>query len=142
MLDQGNAILSKTDTSGTLLEQFPLPGSSHRDITWDGSSLWIISDGDDMVYEISPLDGSALSSFSTPSTNPSGVVFVSGSLFIADSGTNTLTHVTLTGAILSSVILPGSAPGALAYDGAYVWNNDTDEKMIYAFDVFELDQEE
>jgi len=63
--------------TGMTVGTIPAPGGWSRDITWDGTNLWVVdTNPDGEIYQISPADGSILSSFTLPSVGfPVGITF-------------------------------------------------------------------
>ena len=119
----------ETPRPGDILQQFAAPGSSPRDLAWDGKHLWLADDGTDTIYKLDPSDGRVLASFRSPGAEPQGLVWDGADLWHSDNATHKLHKLDrATGAVLSAMDAP--APNAMtrmpelggfAWDGQHLW---------------------
>jgi YVTN family beta-propeller protein len=97
-------------------------GSNISNLIYDGTYLWVVEYGANQVERINPSTGAIVGSPIPVGANPGAVLIVNGHLFVANSGSNTVTDINLTTATVTRTIsLTGSAIAGLVYDGTYIW---------------------
>lgn len=84
----------RLDTSGSTLtatESIPAPypngSGTVRDIAWnpDTETIWVVNDGDDMIYQVDPSNGDILSEIPTPTADPRSLVWADGTLHSSEN---------------------------------------------------------
>ena len=61
-----NFLFSVSVFSQTILNSFPSPGPEPRGLAWDGSFLWCAEYSSAMIFQLDPLTGNKVNSFSFP----------------------------------------------------------------------------
>ena len=122
--------------TGTVVYQFVAPSTNVDGMAWDGTNLWLGSDGLDRIYKMDTL-GNVLDSFPAPSTTATGMCFDGTYLWCADGGTIRIYKLDpVTGAILDSI--PGPGTGALCEGLAWmndtIWNTNWSNNTIWELD--------
>ena len=125
---QSNTINKVLPEDGTVVASLPGPSSrpSYQSnpgvgdfnarpfgIAWDGQALWVSDQSDLMIYRISPVDGSILSFFPSPGTDPKGLTWDGEFLWHVDQNTQTIYK-------LESGVIPFGIIGCLEKNGKAV----------------------
>jgi hypothetical protein len=101
-------------------------------LAWDGSYLWCIDDLSNELIQFSPLDGTTISSFSSPAPNPSGLAYDGQYLWVCDRGKDEIYLVDPSdGRVVMITNSPGPYPAGLCYDGNFLWNIDYQHDKLY-----------
>ena len=80
-------------------------------------------------------NGTILSSFASPSTNPRGLTYAGGNLISCDANADLIyIHDGVSSTILSSFASPSSTPSGLAYTGTNLISCDYTSDLIYTHD--------
>ncbi|UCD19921.1 MAG: T9SS type A sorting domain-containing protein [candidate division WOR-3 bacterium] len=122
--------------TGDVVYQFPGPSINVDGMTWDGTNLWIASDGLDSIYKIDTL-GNIISSFQAPNTTATGLCWDGQNLWCADGGTIRIYKLDpVTGAILDSIPGPGTAVSCegLAWMNDTLWNTNWNNNTLWWLD--------
>ena len=112
------------------------PGTTSRGITWDGTDLWVVTDGTNGnpadIHRIDPATGSSLQMFPAPSGDHRGLTWDGARLWYSSTSGNIYELNPADGNVESSFASPGSTPRGLAWDGTHLWHNDaSDPSTIY-----------
>ena len=79
--------------------------------------------------------GEVDTSFATPGTCPTGLVFCGKNLWVADRKTDSLYALKPEdGTVSKTISAPGFQPVGLAWDGKYLWCLDNEENLIFEVD--------
>ena len=122
--------------TGTVVYQFNAPSTNVDGMTWDGTNLWLGSDGLDRIYKMDTL-GNVLDSFPAPSITATGLCWDGMYLWCADGGTIRIYKMDpATGAILDSIPAPGSNASCegLAWMNDTLWNTNWSDDTIWELD--------
>ena len=135
--------IHKYDINGVFSGSIPYPGVSLEgagDLDFDGTNLWVVAEQDGILYKISPLDGTVLTSFPLPTTNTSdpnnfGCAYDNGYLWNTEYLDETLVRIdAITGAIVDSFainrrVLPLKIVNGDLYGIEFASNEVTDNFM-------------
>lgn len=105
-------------------------------MAWDGTNLWIASDGRDRIYKMDTL-GNLLDSFPAPNTTATGLCWDGQHLWCADGGTIRIYKLDpATGTILDSIPGPGTQVSCegLAWMNDTIWNTNWSNNTIWKLD--------
>ncbi|UCD05642.1 MAG: hypothetical protein JSV98_11155, partial [candidate division WOR-3 bacterium] len=119
--------------TGTVVYQFVAPSNNVDGMAWDGTNLWLGSDGLDRIYKMDTL-GNVLDSFPAPNTTATGMCFDGTYLWCADGGTIRIYKLDpATGAILDSIPGPGTGASCegLAWMNDTIWNTNWSNNTIW-----------
>ena len=119
--------------TGTVVLQFPAPSINVDGMAWDGTNLWLGSDGLDRIYKMDTL-GNILDSFPAPNTTATGLCWDGQYLWCADGGTILIYKLDpTTGAILASIPGPGTGSSCegLAWMNDTLWNTNWANNTIW-----------
>lgn len=119
--------------SGIERARFAAPSSSSpQGIAWSDGRLWVASRGtNDEVIELNPNTGSVLNRFAAPGSNPRGMTFHDGSLWLLDSTTDLLYRISpANGAVLSTTPIPMGNPRGLTVFNGELIQVDRNLKML------------
>lgn len=122
--------------TGTVVYQFNAPSTNVDGMTWDGTNLWLGSDGLDRIYKMDTL-GNVLDSFPAPSTTATGLCWDGQYLWCADGGTIRIYKMDPSnGAILDSIPGPGTGSSCegLAWMNDTIWNTNWSNNTIWELD--------
>ncbi|MGB7055581.1 MAG: glutaminyl-peptide cyclotransferase, partial [bacterium] len=122
--------------TGTVVYQFAAPSTNVDGMTWDGTNLWLGSDGLDRIYKMDTL-GNVLDSFPAPNTTSTGLCWDGQYLWCADGGTIRIYKLDpVTGAIIDSIPGPGSGTSCegLAWMNDTLWNTNWAQTFIWRLD--------
>lgn len=124
--------LAQLDTLD-LVNSYPVPGTSGRGLTWDGSNLWHSDNALDKLFKLDP-DCNVLESYNSPGNNPADLAWDGSSLWIADSAHKIFSlRMFLTGVGNANPDLPVQSPCGLTFEGANIWISDF-EASNYLFE--------
>jgi subtilisin-like proprotein convertase family protein len=79
-------------------------------LTWDGRALWVADREEDMIYRVSPVDGSLLNFFPSPGTSPHGLDWDGETLWHVDTAANMIYRI-------DSGVIPFGLAGCLDKNG-------------------------
>ena len=109
-----------------IISEIDVPGTDPEGLTWDGSSLWNANGS--RIYKINPTTGAVITSFSSPTANPSGLTYIGNNTLVISPGgfspsDRTLYFIsTSNGSTTNSCQLgEGNIPSALTWDGTRIW---------------------
>lgn len=114
-----------------ILKQIHSPTSSPMDLEFDGQHLWLEGYSAMVLYQIDTSSGMTIKTLPTNIIRPYGLAFDGSHLFVVDTDNYLIQEIdTVSGTVLNSFPTPaditlGSYPGGLAFDGTFLWNNDT-----------------
>lgn len=114
------ARINATDGSG--VSCFPT-GPGAMSVAIDPKNVWVTNHTGNTVSKLDEATGARLGNYSTGGITPWGICYVpigAGSMWITNSGSNTVTAMSLDGAILGTYPT-GAVPRGLAFDGRSVW---------------------
>ncbi|MFB0566360.1 MAG: hypothetical protein ACETWK_11885 [Candidatus Aminicenantaceae bacterium] len=110
---------------------FTLP----RDLTWDGSTLWLIDEGTETLYSLNKFSGSVIRTLKSPLSQASGLVYDGSGLWIASyNSTNLFKINVISGETLKKINLQKGRITSLAFDGEKLWGYDKLSNKIYRID--------
>jgi hypothetical protein len=127
--------MSVLDT-GDVVHTVPAPASRCQGLTYDGSSLWVSDIQTDLIYEISPVDGTVLSSFATTGNYIEGLAWDGTYLWAMDNGGSSNPSDMVykidpaNGSVVYSFQAPNDWTHGITWDGEYLWMNDFDDKTL------------
>lgn len=99
-----------------------MSGNNLSNLVYDGTYVWVVGYGSSKVERINPSTGAIVGSPISVGSAPGGALLLNGHLFVAASGSNTVTDInTATATVTRTITLTGSAIAGLVYDGTYVW---------------------
>ncbi len=116
-------------------------GNDLRSVAFDGEFIWVVSQGDDVIYKFDPSTGSALpigsGSVQLPgAADPYDVVIENGYVWVSNEGNDTVTKINAAdSSIIDTYSLPAEAdPHGLYYDGRYIWSANNSDVSISKID--------
>ncbi len=98
--------LDASDDTFYVVNSFDAPPGKRgtvRDIAWDGGNLWVLNSGSTTysvpatLYKVNPADGTILSEYPVPYSEPRGITFVPASYNVYGSGLEAGLYLTETG---------------------------------------------
>jgi len=108
-------------------------------LAYGGGYLWVSDLGTGLIHQVNPYTGVVVASIDAPgvaphsvnTSNPMGIVLVApmglawddGLLWVA-TGSTLYKLDPYSGAVVTSIVSPGTAPFGLTTDGRYLWNAD------------------
>ena len=99
-----------------------MTGTNISNLVYDGTYVWSVSYSSNVVERINPSTGALVGSPIAVGANPGATLIVNGHLFVANSGTNTVTDINMsTATVTRTITLTGNNIAGLVYDGTYVW---------------------
>jgi glutamine cyclotransferase len=122
--------------TGDVVHTIPAPASRCQGLTYDGNSLWVSDYQTDLIYEVSPVDGTVLNSFASPGSYIEGLAWEGTYLWAADNGGGPGSSEMVykidpsSGATVDSFLAPNLWPHGITWDGQYLWMNDFAAKTI------------
>ena len=106
-----------------------------RDLTWDGSTLWIIDEAVDTIYSINKYSGSVIRSLKSPLPQASGLIYDGSGLWVSSYQSIQLVKINIiSGEVLRRVNIQKGKITSLAYDGEKLWGYDKISNKIYRID--------
>jgi len=117
------ALAVQFDMDGNFISNFELPATYFSGIEYmEDGSFWATCyyDPDGEAFHLAD-DGSIISQFSTPSTQPWAICQMDDNFWIADYDANMLYLVDETGQVIESHESIGSKPTGVVFDGTYLW---------------------
>jgi streptogramin lyase len=104
-------------------------------VYYDGTNLWAVSFGSNQVFKINPITGVVDGNPLTVGSQPSFVLAVGDFLFVAATGTNTVTKINMkSNSVVGTVTLGGNNISYLTYDGTKIWATSFSAAKVYSFD--------
>lgn len=113
------------------------PGSHIGGVAWDpvAGTLWCLMEQQGRIYELSPVDGTVLSEFPSPSFDGAGLAHDGTFLWHADYEHDMLYKLDPSdGTILEGFPTPGSIPSGVAWNGDSVILADASTDSVYVID--------
>ncbi|MFA6455992.1 MAG: M6 family metalloprotease domain-containing protein, partial [Bacteroidota bacterium] len=105
----------------------------------NGNDLWVTEYYDNKVYQLDKNTGSVLSSFFTPSIQPTGITWDGSSLWITNTYNDNVYKVDTQGNILQSFSVPPDTVSAyltgIAYENGHIWVVDRDNNRLLKYDA-------
>jgi len=117
------ALAVQFDMDGNFISNFELPATYFAGIEYmEDGTFWgtCYYDPDGEAFHVEA-DGSLISQFSTPGSQPWGICQMDENFWIADYDANMLYLVDETGQILESHESIGTKPSGVVFDGTYLW---------------------
>ncbi len=112
------------DLDGEFTSVFDAPHSPDAQTTggaWDGNSMWFADRKHQEIIEVDPQDGTVLSSFAFPATDPRGLAWARGHLWSADAVDGLIYEMDTAGNVIETWTSPASDFSGLTSDGEYLW---------------------
>lgn len=114
---------SNKSNPANIIKAFPCPNSSSKDIAFDGLNLWMAS-SDNLIYKISPMDGSILKVITLSTDYANGLTFDGANLWVTDMTNQLLIQLdTSDGNVLQQFTLNNDGAAGLAWGNSNIWNN-------------------
>jgi YVTN family beta-propeller protein len=96
-------------------------GAHPEGLTFDGSNIWVVNQGDNNIWKIRASDGAKLGSFGTGGTVPRNAAFDGTHIWVTNLNVPSISKIRASdGALLQTVSLNGGGWGVL-FDGTYIW---------------------
>jgi len=112
-----------------------IPFTMPRDLTWDGSTLWLIDEATDKLYSLNKFSGSVIRSLNSPLPQASGLIYDGSGLWVASHKSTYLVKINIiSGEILRRVNLQKGRITSLAFDNEKLWGYDKLSNTIYRLD--------
>ena len=93
-LTAGPAAAADTPAAGTVVLQFPAPGSSPCGLAWDGEALWVVDAETELIYRVDVDSGETLKAIHCPSSGPQGLTWDGEYLWLCDERDDIVALVT------------------------------------------------
>jgi|GEM_PF-3752640 len=122
--------------TGEVIHTVPAPASRCQGLTYDGSSLWVSDYQTDLIYKVSPVDGTVLYSFAGPGEYIEGLAWDGTYLWAADNGGGSSSPDMVykidpsNGSTVHSFDPPNNWAHGITWDGQYLWMDDFDAKTL------------
>lgn len=122
--------------TGDVIHTVPAPASRCQGLTYDGSSLWVSDYQTDLIYEVSPVDGTVLNSFASPGEYVEGLAWDGSYLWAADNGGGSSSPDMVykidpsSGSTVYSFEPPNNWAHGITWDGQNLWMDDFDAKTL------------
>ena len=124
-----------TEREFTIIKVLNIPFSLPRDLTWDGSSLWLIDEAAGKLYSLNKFSGSVIRSLISPLPQASGLIYDGSGLWVASSQSSNLVKINIiSGEILRKINLQKGRITSLAFDNEKLWGYDKLSNSIYRID--------
>jgi glutamine cyclotransferase len=124
----GLGIFSTSAAPGDVLQSFPAPGATVRDLAWDGTHLWLLDDGAAKIYQIDTATGAVIADFAIELTAAKGITCDSDRLWLSDAAeAQALKVEPQSGSIEKRIDTPrltgntAGNPSVLAWHDDYLW---------------------
>ncbi len=130
----GSVYKIKKDGTGNV-KAFDTKAAKLSGIAFDGTSLWVAEQNGDNshIYKYTT-SGVLADTFLSPVSDPSGLAFHDGYLWIADQDNARILKMNTNGKIEESFIFPGVTPYGLSFDNqGFLWGIDFENSKIYKF---------
>ena len=113
-----------------IINIIPSPTPDTRDLAYDGEYLWTGASLSNLLFKLSPVDGSIIKTIPTTIVKPYGLTFDGTYLWAADNVNKIIQQIdTSDGTVIKTFSTPAyigeSYPYGLAWDGTNLWHNDT-----------------
>ena len=140
LIQNSDAYFSIKDT-GDVVSYIPTPSLYCQGLTWDGTYLWcsVIIWG--MIYQLDPLDGTEINSFSAPGNSVEGMAWDGTYLWAVDNDggpyySNVVYKINPDdGSVINSFEINDVVwIHGLTWDGQYLWMIDFDTDLIHKVD--------
>jgi len=119
----------------TVISVLDIPFALPRDLTWDGSSLWLIDEATDKLYSLNKFSGSVIRSLISPLPQASGLVYDGNDLWVSSVQSSSLIKINIiSGEILRRISLQKGRITSLAFDNEQLWGYDKLSNTIYRID--------
>ena len=135
-------ILAPLDT-GEVIHTIPTPGPSGQGLTWDGNYLWNSDKDTDIIYKLSPVNGTVLNSFPAPGDFVEGLAWDGTYLWAAENGGSTanpdkIYQLDPSNGSVIHLYTPANLdwPHGITWDGQYLWVNNFQTKLLDKVDPF------
>lgn len=112
----------RTEAIGDVIRSIPSPETDYsHGLTYDGDYLWVDGGFNGMLYQVDPLDGTAVNSFNL-GNHLRGLAWDGVNIWVSYwSPQEFCKHDPNTGGKLQCFGAPGGAPEGLTFDGANLW---------------------
>jgi len=132
---QNNELQRQTSLLYDIVNIIPAPTSDTRDLAFDGEYLWTGVRSSNLIFKLSPVDGTIIKTIPTTIEKPYGLTFDGNYLWIAGNQNQIIQQIdTSDGSVIKTISTPGysleSYPYGLAWDGNNLWHNDTKDPSI------------
>ncbi len=113
---------------GEVLLSFAAPTDKPCDLSWDGSTLWLLDNESHKLYELHPVNGELLSELDTSTPDPCGLTWTGDEIWLCDSSTLQIGRLDReANLMIDQISVPCMATStckasALAWDGEYLWS--------------------
>ena len=107
---------------GDTVKSFSTPFDCPQGLAFDGKHIWNVDRKSDMIYEITPEDGSVIDSIPSPGYVPRGLTWDGKRLWCVDGEEGLIFAINpKTQIVEKTIYCPVSRPTDLAWDGKYLW---------------------
>jgi len=127
---QNKDFQKQTNLYYDIINTIPAPTPDTRDLAFDGEYLWTGVRSSNLIFKLSPVDGTIIKTIPTTIEKPYGLTFDGTYIWIAGNQNQIIQQVdTSDGTVIKTIPTPGyiseSYPYGLAWDGNNLWHNDT-----------------
>lgn len=120
-----SAVSTVVAVPGDTLKSINAPFTCSQGMTYDGDNLWVADRRSDVIYRVSPEDGSSDYQIPTPGYVPRGLTYDGELLWIVDADAQLIYAINPESKIAEKTIwCPVANPGGLAWDGEFLWISD------------------
>ncbi len=128
--------VTKIDTSGNVIGDYTV-GGAPRGLLWDGESIWIASERDQLLARMDAESGEILGAYAFDG-NPSALAFDGEFLWVALSDRGEVLKVDRSDAATLERLAAGSNPVALLLEGDTLWIADAAGDAAIGIDLMDL----
>jgi DNA-binding beta-propeller fold protein YncE len=129
--------VTKIDTSGNVIGDYAV-GSAPRGLLWDGESIWIASEQDQLLARMDAESGEILTTYAVDG-NPAALAFDGEFLWVALSDRGEVLKVNRSDGATLERLAAGSNPVALLLEGGTLWVADASGGAAIGIDLEALD---
>lgn len=116
--------------NGDVQKRLSLQRGTFTAIEYAQGLLWVADAQSNKILQVNPETAEILGSFPNPGVRAAGLAFGNGHFWISDPPTISIFEVDAAGRVLRKYLAPGPSPQGLAFDGRFLWNVDSGQRIF------------
>lgn len=121
---------------GTYVGEWAAPDTAPRDLTYDGTYLWLVGGTNQKIYQLNKTTGAVITSFASPGTLPTGLAWDGTNLWNYD-GTDQKMYLisSVDGSIITSFVETDTGISGMVVSGGFLYAISQTTKNLYKYQL-------
>lgn len=129
-------LVYKWTIEGVTTGNWASPDTMPRDLTYDGTYLWLVGGTNQKIYQLDPSDGSEITSFASPGILPTGLAWDGANLWNYDANDQKMYLLDSTdGSVITSFSETDTGITGLVVSGGFLYAISQSTKNLYKYQL-------